>query len=88
MQDQNDTSNSGDTPDYGETFRATKQLYELTCPECGEMAEQTFFGDHHVCGECGNRWTGSEIENCVECGKPLGSSDAICHTCWSDRDND
>jgi len=57
--------------------------FELTCPECGNIAEGTVSlgaGRRLFC-ECGHNWAPSEIENCIECGKPLGGTDVVCYTC-------
>lgn len=72
-----------------DAFRPTKQFYQQICPDCGEFsAGEVRLGNEprYWCDECGNRWAPSEIENCVECGDPLGGSEAICHSCWQKVD--
>lgn len=71
--------------DGEETFTKTKRFYALTCPECGETASGEVLGKN-FCGECGETWAVEDIENCVECGNPLGGSTAICHTCFSEEE--
>lgn len=77
-------------------FEITRSFFGLICPECGESAAHTVnlglntdspMGGTRRCGGCGNSWAVSDVENCVVCDKPLGSADAVCHTCWTDYQN-
>lgn len=64
-------------------FIANERVYELTCPECGDVAtsKHSLGGTPRFFCDCGNSWTRNDIDNCLECGKPLGGTDVLCHTC-------
>ncbi len=67
-------------------FSMTKRMFGAFCPDCGGLAGNvvTLANDQNLrCNDCNKVWRPSEIENCVMCDKPLGSSDAVCHTCWT-----
>lgn len=68
--------------------RLTSEAFVFFCPECGEPATATVLLGYspptYHCDDCGIRWSRGDHENCVRCGKPLGSTDTICATCQLD----
>lgn len=57
---------------------------EEMCPQCDGMPEfrVSLHGDPtFTCGDCGHTYRTGERENCIDCGKPLGSREVRCFSC-------
>jgi len=75
-------------------YELTKASKKLQCPECGSLyghiVDLPNAPKRYQCSnnDCDNMWCPEEIDTCVECGKPLGGSNVICHTCWEDQEEE
>jgi hypothetical protein len=76
------------------TWEFTDKAHTLFCPECSKIRSHSAVGNafspdgQQYCEECSIIWNPAEFDNCVDCGKPLGSTDMRCYSCiqeWKDE---
>lgn len=88
----NDPKQTNDDSGDGQEPNNVGVPEEFLCPNCGEKADVTTALPgpdggtiRHHCTDCFACWTLEEIENCVECGKPLGGSNVRCYSCRDEK---
>ena len=77
-----------DAGDDGEVvWKVTESFYGLFCPECGtaQPIARIASGGITICDECGAKWQSTNRDKCLDCGKPLGGNEVLCHSCFEDR---